>query len=112
MLLLPNNPPNGAGPELQRARGLPHQQRRHNPSDRQPRARRPADKHDKEVAEQKRLQEEEDRQLARAVYESEMEYPPLPGAKGDKMDIIGEDQVNGGQSESENVVAEESMEHT
>ena len=34
-----------------------------------------------------------------------MEYPPLLGAKGDKMDIIGEDQVNGGQPESENMVA-------
>ena len=35
-----------------------------------------------------------------------MEYPPLSGVKDDKMDIIGEDQVDGGQSESDNVVAE------
>ena len=61
MLLLPDNPPNGADPELQRARGLSHQQRR---STGNQELAAQADKHDKEVAEQKRLQEEEDRQLA------------------------------------------------
>ena len=50
-----------------------------------------ADKHDKEVVEQKRLQEVEDGQLALAVDAYEVEYPLLPGAKGDRMDIIGED---------------------
>ena len=50
-----------------------------------------ADKHDKEVAELKRVQEEEDGQLALAVDAYEVEYAPLPGAKGDRMDIVGGD---------------------
>ncbi len=59
-----------------------------------------ADKHDKDIAERKRLQEEEDHQLAQAMHEYEVEYPPLPGAKVDKMDITSEDQVEGRQVES------------
>ena len=46
-----------------------------------------ADKHDKEVAEKKKLPEEEDGQLDPALRAYESEYPPLPGAKGDEMDI-------------------------
>ena len=63
-----------------------------------------ADKYDEEVAEQKRLQEEEDHQLAQTVHEYEVEYPPLPGAKADEMDIASEDQAEGGQLEDGQVV--------
>ena len=46
-----------------------------------------ADKHDKEVAEKKRLQKEEDGRLNPAVRAYQAEYPSLPRAKSDDMDI-------------------------
>ena len=57
-----------------------------------------ADKHEKEVAEQKRPQEEEARQLAQAVDVSTENFPPLPGAQVDKMDTTSDSQVEVAQN--------------
>ena len=86
---------------MRQTRGLPHQQRRHNPFDDNPDAAAQADKHDKDVTEQERLQEEKDRQLAQGMHNSEEEYPSLPGTDDDKMGTTIEDQAEGEEVESE-----------
>ena len=87
--------PKGAALVFREVRGLPHQQRRHDPSDNNPDAAAQADRYDTEVTEQERLQERK-RQLAQAMHNSKNKCR----TDDNKKDTTLKDHMEGEQIES------------